>query len=93
MEMNTMSLVGGLLEYGTPETFGERYESADSPKGRKVRFLNDNGYDSEREHASKLFKTGQILTVKEIYVGTFSSTVEFIEYPKEQFNTVMFCDV
>ena len=33
------------------------------------------------------------MSVKEIYVGSWSSTVEFVEVPDKKFNTVMFEDV
>ena len=87
--MKVMSLIGGLDMYSP----FERYESDVSPKGRKVVFLNDNGYDYEREYANTLFKEGQILTIKEIYVSRCSSEVEFIEFPNKRFNTVMFADI
>ena len=86
----TMSLVGGIDTYAF--TFNKRYESDVSPMGRKLVFLDKNGYDLEREYAREFFSKGDILTVKEIYVGRSSSTVEFDEYPNKQFNTVMFAD-
>lgn len=61
-------------------------------KGRKVFFLNYNGYDSELERARKYFDKGQILTVEEIEVGRSSSNVKF-EGVDEWFNTVMFEDL
>jgi hypothetical protein len=84
-----MSIVGGLDLYAS---LGTRFKGGDAPLGRKVIFLNDNGYDSQRERANKLFKKGEILTVKEIYVGRSHSDVEFLEY-EGRFNTVMFADV
>lgn len=89
-----MNLDGGINTYICcgDEMFG-RYKSGISPKGRKVIFLNDNGYDSEREYANLFFKENQILTVKEIYVGRSSSEVEFEEIPNKRFNTVMFQDI
>lgn len=89
----TMSLVGGLDMYAF--NFGSRYKSGTfdkSPEGRKVIFLDENGYDIQREHARRYFKKGDVLTVKEIYVGRSSSEVEFIELPSQKFNTVMFAD-
>lgn len=85
-----MNLIGGIDMYSFPI---KRYKSDTSPEGRKVIFLNDNGYDIEREYANDLFEEGQVLTIKEIYVGRSSSEVEFIEYPDKRFNTVMFADV
>lgn len=85
-----MSLEGGLDMYAT---LGTRYLSDVSPEGRKVYFLNKNGYETQREHANKFFEENQVLTIKEIYVGRSSSEVEFIELPHKKFNTVMFADV
>lgn len=85
----TMKLDGGIDEY----QFDARYKLDVSPLGRKVFYLNDNGYDSEREVANKYFEENQVLTVKEIYVGRSGSTVEFVGLPNKRFNTVMFADV
>lgn len=84
-----MKLTGGLDMYSR----NQRYKSEESPYGRKVTYLNMNGYEIERENANKHFTKGQELTVKEIYVGRSSSEVEFIELPNKKFNTVMFEDV
>lgn len=84
-----MSLIGGIDTY----SMFERYKSEVPPKGRKVRFLSRNGYQMELDRAKKCFEESQVLTVKEIYVGGSSSEVEFIEYPGQRFNTVMFADV
>jgi hypothetical protein len=89
MDFMPMSLKGGLDMY----SFGERYQDNNSPEGRKVYFLNSNGYPMQRERAAKLFKVNEALTVKEIYVGGSSSEVEFVEYPNQRFNTVMFEDI
>jgi hypothetical protein len=86
-----MKLDGGLDMYSFE--FGKRYKSDGSPQGRKVRFLDENGYDIQRENANKYFKKNDVLTVKEIYVGRCSSDVEFEEFPNKKFNTVMFADV
>lgn len=85
-----MKLDGGINEYFS---IHERHKEKLAPKGRKVKFLNKNGRDTERQEANKRFTQGQVLTVKEIYVGSSSSTVEFMELPKELFNTVMFEDI
>jgi len=85
----TMSLRGGIDTYSG--NF-ERYKSNESPEGRRVAFLNDNGYDIDRELANEYFKEGDILTIKEIYVGRSSSDVEFKEFPNKRFNTAMFKD-
>lgn len=89
MRNKTMSLTGGIDMYSS----ARRYKSDVSPKGRKVIFLDDNGYDIEREYARKYFSKGEVLTVEEIYVGRSHSDVELEGYPNERFNTVMFADV
>jgi len=86
---NTMSLKGGLNMYAG---FGERYESDIPPEGRKVFYMQKNGFDHHQEHANKYFKKNDVLTIKEIYVGRSSSEVEFVEHPNQKFNTVMFAD-
>jgi len=85
-----MRLDGGIDTYSFTN---ERYKLEETPKGRRVTYLNSHGYDIQRERASKYFTEGQILTVKEIYVGRSNSDVEFIELPHEKFNTVMFEDI
>lgn len=88
--MKTMSLVGGIETY----TFGhKRFKSDESPAGRSVFFLGENGYETELENAKSIFAESQVLTVKEINVGRSSSTVEFEEFPGKEFNTVMFADL
>jgi hypothetical protein len=86
----SMSIKGGLDMYSWPI---KRYESDSSPLGRKVYFLNENGYDGQRELANRFFKENDVLTIKEIYVGRSSSEVEFLEHPNQRFNTVMFADL
>lgn len=85
-----MKLDGGIDTY---QLFGSRYKTEEPPLGRKVVYLNDNGYEIQRKTANEYFYENQLLTVKEIYVGRSSSTVEFLELPNKQFNTVMFADV
>ena len=74
---------------GEPEPIEESMNIY-SRAGTKVKFLDKNGYDSQREYARKFFSKGNILTVSDIEVGSFSSTVEFEEFPGKMFNTVMF---
>jgi hypothetical protein len=85
-----MSIIGGIETYTKNE---RRYLTNELPEGRVVLFHDRGGYDYELEDARKLFKKGEELTIKEIYVGRSSSTVEFIEHPGLKFNTVMFSDV
>ena len=93
-----MKLDGGIKDYCSlsdvqnQEQSG-RYKTNEPPFGRKVKYLNANGRDWDRYLANKYFTTGQILTVKEIYVGSWCSDVEFVEVLDVKFNTVMFADV
>lgn len=85
-----MNLDGGIDQY----RFGfERHGSGEAPHGRKVRFLNKNGWSHDPVNARKYMEEGQILTVEEVYVGSSSSTVSFVEIPGKEFNTVMFEDL
>lgn len=86
----TMRVDGGIDTYSFE---GKRYITDVPPLGRKVVYLNDNGYEFDREYANQYFSKGQVLTVKEIYVGRSSSKVEFAEVPDKTFNTVMFADL
>jgi len=86
-----MRLDGGITTYQINNK--KRYKTEEPPLGRKVVYLNKNGYDIQREVANKYFYENQLLTVKEIFVDRSSSTVEFLELPNKQFNTVMFADV
>lgn len=81
------------IEGGLEGSTGKRYKDGKAPLGRKVVYLDKNGMDGDRYNANKIFKEGQVLEVKEIYVGSSRSMVEFGAYPNEFFNTVMFGDV
>ena len=59
----------------------------------KVKFINDNGYDFEREEANQILGTDKIYTVKHINVGGWISYVHLKEIPNKSFNTVMFDEV
>ncbi|WP_199172826.1 hypothetical protein [Planomicrobium sp. MB-3u-38] len=87
--MKTMSLIGGIDTYA----FNKRFRTEESPAGRSVFFLGANGRTNELELAKSIIKEHQVLTVKEIYVGRSTSTVEFEEFPGKEFNTVMFADL
>jgi len=47
----------------------------------------------QRETANRYFSEGDIITVKESYVGRSCSEVELEECPNKKFNTVMFADI
>lgn len=59
------------------------------PKGSKVKFVNHNGYESEREHAASVFNESDELTVEMCRIGNSSSTYKF-EGIDGNWNTVMF---
>lgn len=65
----------------------------DTKPGEKVKFLGKHGRMAELLRAKKLFKKGDILTVKEMNIGCFSSNVTFKSTGGEVFNTVMFENV
>ncbi|MBX4911451.1 hypothetical protein HJA82_29495 [Rhizobium bangladeshense] len=58
--------------------------------GDELVFLDANGYDSDRKEANKFFTKDQILKVKSVDVGNYSTSVEFEEAPGKRFNSVMF---
>jgi len=84
-----MKLDGGITTYNSDK----RYKTDKLPTGRKVKFLDNNGYTNQLMAAKEHFVKDQILTVNEILVGGSSSQVEFFEAPGLWFNTVMFGDI
>lgn len=86
----TMTLKGGLHMYGTFDD-SHRREGDTMCAGRKVVFLNINGYDSQLSRARTIFLEGQVLEVEEIHIGRSNSKVKFKGIDK-WFNTVMFQD-
>ena len=62
--------------------------------GSKVKYLNKNGYDSDRSFANKYLKEGEEYTVRLIEIGMWSSEVYLEEVSGVGgFNTVMFENV
>lgn len=64
-----------------------------SKPGTKVKFLNRNGWDHERDGASEFLNTHDTYTVKYIRIGGWTSYVQLTEFPTKSFNTVMFENV
>ncbi len=60
-----------------------------SPPGTAVVFLDDNGYDAEREEAAKILTKGQRYEVRDVDVDSWYSNV-ILEGVPGSFNTVMF---
>jgi|LakMenEpi03Aug12_release.lakeMendotaPanAssembly.Ray.scaffolds.fasta_scaffold5288769_1 hypothetical protein len=63
-----------------------------SEPGVEVTFSGRNGYEAELARAQTIFTVGQVLTVKAIEVGGWSTSVQFEECPNKWFNSVMFED-
>jgi hypothetical protein len=84
----TMSIDVGILIFHVST---KRLNVSPPPKGRKVMYIGKNGH--KFQHEKSPFKKGDILTIKEIYVDKYFSTVEFIEFSNKRFNTVMFDDI
>lgn len=61
-----------------------------SKEGTKVKYMNKNGYEGDREYANKFLKEGKVYTVEDIEVGGFMSYVYLKEFPSKPFNSVMF---
>ena len=64
----------------------------DAPEGTKVRYLNQNGYDGDREYANKYLKEGQIYEVEFTVIHSWLTDV-FLKGIPVSFNSVMFEEV
>ena len=60
------------------------------PAGSKVYYLDEYGYDAERETARVFFKKHQELTINRSDIGGWRTEIEFVECPGQWFNSVMF---
>lgn len=58
--------------------------------GKKVRYIDCQGYFGELKRARELFQSGDILTINKIYIGFIGLKVEFLEFPGKTFNGKMF---
>lgn len=83
-----------MVKIGTPNKF-DPMDTMDiyAAPGTKVRFMNCNGYPSERVKAAEELDTSTIYTVNRIEVGGSSSRVYFEHNPGRGYNTVMFTEV
>jgi hypothetical protein len=93
LQMSSLQNYGYVLDYyGCNEDAWtpERLE-ADGfyPRGTKVRFINENGYDEPRQWALEKLGTEKSYTVKWCHIGGWSSSYEFEEVDGS-FNHVMF---
>lgn len=57
--------------------------------GEFVTFMNENGYESQREQAAKHFTVGEVLEVEYVEIGNSSSAIKFKGIPGT-WNSVMF---
>jgi hypothetical protein len=58
----------------------------------KVHFLNQHGYDREREEAARIFNTTDIYEVDSVQIGDWHTSVSF-KGITGSFNSVMFEEV
>jgi hypothetical protein len=58
--------------------------------GTVVYYLDENGYEGDREYARKFMQKYQILTVRDSDIGGFRTELEFEELPGKWFNHAMF---
>lgn len=64
-----------------------------APRGAKVVFLNQNGYDHDLEHARSCgLVEGHTYTVDRTVVHSWITDVYLQEFPDIPFNSVMFRD-
>lgn len=83
-----MDLTGSFIK-----NIGRHSEFKLDTKGRKVFFKGVGGRKEDWDYACKHIEFNTLLTVKEIYVGSSSSVVSFIEIPDLKFSTVLFEDI
>lgn len=67
------------------------YDLLYAPPGTKVRYLDENGYDSDKVNAKHLgLVKGCLYTLVKINIGSFCSNIYLQEFPQYPFNSVMF---
>lgn len=59
-------------------------------EGTKVKYTGKNGYDSDKEHANKYLKVGEIYTIDYMIVNGWNTEIYLKEMPNEVFNSVHF---
>lgn len=62
-------------------------------KGAKVRYTGKGGYDSDKRQANHFLTVGEVYTVENTSVHSWSTSVLLQEVEKERFNSVHFEDV
>lgn len=70
------------IKHAAPQQFAK--------KGEWVRFLSENGYDSELTQARRYFQKGQLMQVQDVRIGDWHSHYFFKGIHSGGFNTVMF---
>ena len=62
-----------------------------APVGSKVTYLDENGYDRDKEYARDTgLKKGEVYTLSGMEIGGSHATLWLEEFPGKSFNTVMF---
>lgn len=61
-----------------------------APPGTIVYYLDENGYEADREYARKFLQKGQELTIYHSKIGNWRTDLEFVECPNVWFNSAMF---
>lgn len=64
-----------------------------SKEGTKVGYTGKGGYDSDKEHANKYLKVGEIYTVDYTDVGSYHTNVYLKEFLNKSFNSVHFVNI
>ena len=66
---------------------------SNTPRGCKVIFTGNGGYEAERTAAAKLLTVGKPYTVESIEIDSWISFVTLAEFPNTSFNTTMFANL
>lgn len=77
-------------QYNLPYKQNPNQMSLSTKPNSKVIFTGDGSYYSEIEFAFKILSYGEIYTVKQICIDSYSSDVELVEFPNEFFDCAMF---
>jgi len=64
-----------------------------TPPGRKVRFMNANGHDGEKEEACLYLQEGAVYTLLKADIYRYRTEIYLEEFPEIPFNSVMFANV
>jgi hypothetical protein len=62
----------------------------DSPKGTKIKFTANGGYDKDKISALKILRYNKIYTVDIVFAKDYDSRVRLKEFPNNYFNICLF---